>query len=71
MSDDVAEKLRALLNYWLMHNREHEVEFREWADKAVSHSGEVAGQLRLAADAMAEASKCLEKAQQSLGKGRS
>jgi len=27
------EKLRALLDYWIEHNREHKDEFVEWAEK--------------------------------------
>jgi nickel/cobalt exporter len=28
------DKLRALLEYWVKHNKEHGEEFREWAEKA-------------------------------------
>ena len=34
MVTDERAKLRALLNYWVQHNREHSQEFKEWADKA-------------------------------------
>ena len=44
--DDVQEKLQILLDYWIEHNSEHEKEFRDWADKAVSLSTELAQQLR-------------------------
>jgi hypothetical protein len=67
---DVPQKLATLLDYWLEHNREHEEEFRDWADKAASLAGGVAGQLLRAADSMAEASKCLEKAKQALGENK-
>ena len=30
---DVQGRLHILLDYWIEHNREHEQEFREWADK--------------------------------------
>lgn len=33
------EKLRALLDYWIEHNREHRDEFREWAEKAQDFAG--------------------------------
>jgi len=66
MADDIAGKLAALLDYWLEHNREHEAEFRDWAEKAGSLPAWVARELRRAADAMAEASECLEKARRSL-----
>ena len=63
---DVQERLRILLDYWIEHNREHEQEFREWADKADSLPGEVAQQLLEAAARMADASSELEKARQAL-----
>ena len=66
---DVQERLRILLDYWIEHNREHEQEFRDWADKAASLSGEVAQQLKEAATKMAEANSDLMKAQQSLAGG--
>ena len=34
MGSDERTKLKALLNYWMEHNREHSQEFKEWADKA-------------------------------------
>jgi len=64
--DDVREKLRILLDYWIEHNSEHEQEFRDWADKAVSLSTELAQQLREAAAKMAAASNDLMKAKQAL-----
>ena len=33
MSGEETAKLKTLLNYWIVHNREHSQEFREWADK--------------------------------------
>lgn len=68
--DDVREKLQILLDYWLEHNSEHEKEFRDWADKVVSSSTEVAQQLREAAANMAAASNELMKAKQALSKGK-
>jgi len=64
--DDVQEKLHILLDYWIEHNSEHEKEFRDWADKAVSLSTEVAQQLREAATKMAAVSNELMKAKQAL-----
>lgn len=64
--DDIREKLRILLDYWIEHNSEHEKEFRDWADKAVSLSTEVAQQLQKAATKMAAASNELIKAKQAL-----
>ncbi len=67
---DIPEKLRVLLDYWIEHNREHEQEFREWADKIAFLSNEVAQQLREAAGRMAAASNDLEKAEQALAKNK-
>ena len=64
--DDVQEKLRILLDYWIEHNSEHEKEFRDWADKVVSLSPDVAQQLQEAAARMAAASNELMKAKQAL-----
>lgn len=68
--DDVQEKLRILLDYWIEHNSEHEKEFRDWADKVVSLSIEVAQQLREAATKMAAVSNELMKAKQALPKSK-
>jgi len=68
--DDVQEKLQTLLDYWIEHNSEHEKEFRDWADKAVSLSTEVAQQLREAATKMAAVSDELMKAKQALSKSK-
>lgn len=65
---DIQERLRILLDYWIKHSQEHEQEFREWADKGASMSGEVGQQLQEAAVKMAEATDCLEKARQTLEK---
>ncbi|NWF77576.1 MAG: hypothetical protein HXY36_03120 [Chloroflexi bacterium] len=68
--DDVREKLRILLDYWIEHNNEHEKEFRDWADKVASLSAEVAQQLQKAATKMAAASDELMKAKQALPKSK-
>ena len=68
--DDVQEKLRILLDYWIEHNGEHEQEFRDWADKAASSSAEVAKQLQKAATKMASVSDELMKAKQALSKSK-
>ena len=68
--DDIREKLRILLDYWIEHNSKHEKEFRDWADKVVSLSTEVAQQLREAAAKMAAASNELMKAKQALPKSK-
>ncbi len=68
--DDVQEKLRILLDYWIEHNSEHEKEFRDWADKVVSLSTEVAQQLREAAAKMAAVRRELMQAKQALPKSK-
>jgi hypothetical protein len=68
--DDIQEKLRTLLDYWIEHNSEHEQEFRDWADKAASSSTEVAKQLQKAAIKMASVSDELMKAKQALSKNK-
>ena len=68
--DDVQEKLHILLDYWIEHNGEHEKEFRDWADKVVSLSTEVAQQLQEAATKMAAVSDKLMKAKQALPKSK-
>lgn len=68
--NDIPEKLRILLDYWIGHNREHEQEFRQWAGKAALFSTEVAQQLEEAAAEMAAASTELEKARQILAKSK-
>jgi len=64
--DDVQEKLRILLDYWIEHNSEHEKEFRDWADKVIPLSAEVTRQLQEAATLTAAASDELMKAKQAL-----
>ena len=60
MSSDEKTKLKALLNYWVEHNREHSQEFREWVDKARAlGEKEVAEELLLAAQDMDRASELL------------
>ena len=68
--DDVQEKLKVLLDYWIEHNSEHEQEFRDWADKVASSSTEVAQQLQAAATKMAAVSGDLIKARQALSKSK-
>jgi hypothetical protein len=68
--DDIQEKLRTLLDYWIEHNSEHIKEFRDWADKVASSSTEVAQQLQAAATKMASVSDELIKARQALSKSK-
>lgn len=69
---DERAKLRALLNHWIEHNKEHGQEFREWAGKA-KESGEIESgeDMLLAAQEMDKASEILSRALRRLaGKGR-
>jgi nickel/cobalt exporter len=60
MVSDERAKLRALLNYWIEHNREHSDEFKEWADKArVLGEVEIAEEILQAAQEMDKASGLL------------
>lgn len=68
--DDIREKLKVLLDYWIEHNSEHEKEFRDWADKVSSSSTEVARQLQKAATKMASVNDELMKAKQALPKNK-
>ena len=34
MGKSEKDKLKALLKYWIVHNQDHIVEFKEWAEKA-------------------------------------
>jgi hypothetical protein len=68
--DEVQKKLQILLDFWIVHNSEHVKEFRDWADKVVSSSTEVAQQLQAAATKMAAVSNELIKARQALLKSK-
>jgi len=68
--NDVRQKLRVLLDYWIEHNKEHEEEFRHWADKIASLSSEVERRLMKAATKMGAATDELVKARQALPKSK-
>ena len=60
---DERAKLRALLNYWIEHNKEHSQEFREWVSKAkVLGEAEVGEDMLQAAQEMDKASEILSHA---------
>lgn len=61
MKDD--DKLRILIPHWIEHNQEHAAEFRRWAEEA----GDAAEDIRVAAEAMAQANMVLENALEKLG----
>ena len=60
---DERAKLRALLNYWIEHNKEHSQEFREWVNKAkVLGEAEAGEDMLRAAQEMDKASEILSQA---------
>jgi nickel/cobalt exporter len=63
MDSEQRTRLRALLAYWIEHNREHSQEFREWADQAKAFGEVKAGEEMLqAAQEMDKASDILSQA---------
>ena len=65
---DERAKLRALLGYWMEHNREHGQEFRDWAEKAGAlGEAEAAAAILLAAQEMDKANESLSRALRRLG----
>lgn len=62
--------MNVLLDYWIEHNKEHEQEFRDWADKVGSSSAEVVERLHKASAKMAAATKELVKAKEILAKSK-
>ena len=63
MDNDERAKLRALLNYWIEHNKEHSQEFRQWAGKAKGFGeAEAYEEMLQAAQEMDKASESLSQA---------
>jgi hypothetical protein len=56
MGNNDRDKLKALLKYWIAHNKDHSEEFRGWAEKA-----KLMGQSE-AADELQKAVKQMDKA---------
>lgn len=57
------DKLRALLPHWLEHNKEHAIEFRNWADRAcLAGQAAAAQEIYRAAEAMQQANDALQSA---------
>ena len=68
MKIDERAKLKALLNYWIEHNREHSQEFNEWAEKAKELGEDEVGEAMLrAVQEMDKSSQLLVKALEKLG----
>jgi hypothetical protein len=67
--EELQDRLSTLVHYWVEHNREHEEEMRQWAEKAASLGPEVAQALQMAAANMAKATASLEQAQEALRRG--
>ena len=68
MSKDGKDNLRALLRYWIAHNQEHSLEFREWAEKAKA-MGEigVASEIQQAVEQMDKATALFLQSLKKLG----
>jgi nickel/cobalt exporter len=63
------DKLRALLDYWVKHNKEHGDEFREWAEKAGNlGETEIHDELMQVAEEMGKANSLLLRALERLTK---
>ena len=67
--EELHDRLSTLVDYWVEHNREHEEEMRQWAEKAASLGRDVAQALQTAATNMAQATASLEEAQKALSTG--
>ncbi len=63
---ETLKRFRALLNYWIEHNKEHSQEFREWAKKAKGLGSEE--EMLQAAQEMDKASESLSQALSNLDK---
>jgi len=63
---ELHDRLSTLVDYWVEHNREHEEEMRQWAEKAAPLGTEVAHALQMAAANMAQATASLEQAHEAL-----
>ena len=61
-TEDEKEKLRLLLVYWIEHNKEHEKDFKRWAEKAKGFGEigtEVYEAIMEAVEHMEEVNECL------------
>jgi rubrerythrin len=62
------QKLKALLKYWIEHNKEHSEEFQEWAEKVdAMNQPDVAVTIRQAVIEMDKATELLLRALKILG----
>jgi phage shock protein A len=62
------DNLKALLNYWIAHNQDHSIEFREWAEKAKTMGEQqVAADILEAVAEMEKATALFSKSLKSLG----
>ena len=68
MREVQSEKLRALLNYWIEHNREHASELEEWAGRAKSLGRNLSSEILQAAQQLEKANEYLARALESLSK---
>lgn len=72
MVKDDKDNLKALLKYWIAHNQEHGVEFKEWAEKAKAiGENEVALEIQQAVAQMDKATALFSKSLKRLsGEGK-
>jgi beta-glucosidase/6-phospho-beta-glucosidase/beta-galactosidase len=72
MVSNEKENLTALLKYWIAHNQDHSVEFKEWAEKAKAMGeNEVAREIQQAIEKMDKATALFSKSLKRLnGEGK-
>ncbi len=67
MANNERNNLKALLNYWIGHNRDHSIEFKEWAEKArAMGEKQVADDILLAVKDMDKATALFDKSLKTL-----
>ena len=68
MGKNDRDNLKALLKYWIAHNKDHSEEFKEWAEKAEAMGEhEVAGEIQRAVEQMDKATVLFSKSLKKLG----
>lgn len=72
MGKDSKDNLKTLLKYWIAHNQDHSVEFKEWAEKAEAMGeNEVAREIHQAVAQMDKATVLFSKSLKRLsGEGK-
>ena len=63
MGSEERDRLKALLGYWIEHNKEHSEEFGEWANRAMAlGEAEVSGEILQAVRDIDRANRLLTQA---------